>query len=181
MRSSGRPTVVRLLGGVLWTTALVGGLWGLDRLGRGPPVAEGGSTVADPDDLAAATRPLAPPGYLNEAFRWPPLAVHQHLSVDHSETRDATPSAGDGWWLALAVRGGAAPTLWIGNLSAPPPEMSASAASCLSESRKNRCQRPWRALSAHNNTAGTIHVITTLRAAEAGRVLRGMARAGPRR
>ena len=157
-----RPVAVRVAGGLLWTAALLAGLWGVDRLIFGPPVAHGWQRVASGTEIDPALGPSVMPSYLGEALRWPPVSTWQQLHPKR------------GWWLALDGPGDDEPLLWIGNLADPPPAMPQGAAGCLRFGPRQNCQRPWHHLSTSVRGVGQVSLLTRLPAVQASRILRGL-------
>jgi len=163
-------TIRRPLWAAVWTAALAGALFGMDRLLWGPRI-EGWAAATAVQEVPQAAGPVYLPAYLPERLRWPPSAIVYRLGDQPA------------WWLGLSAGQGGAPRLWVGQGGAPLPAVLGDAGRCLAAGPRGTCPPDWRHLSTLIG-GQTIQVLGKLDAGELRRVIDSLApteRATPKR
>jgi hypothetical protein len=143
------------LAALLWTMALVGGLYALDRSLWGERPIAGWQLVSSLDDAAKHVGPIHAPALLPQRFAWPPKQIWVN-----AETQ--------GWWLEVAARDGV-PVLLISGQLASPPAMKAMTG-CL----RGDCPPEWRSRSRLGQNGKRVFVLVRGTELELERILRGL-------
>ena len=150
--------VRRSVAGLLWTVALVAGLYLVDRLLMGPRRPQGWVEAESLAAVPAEVGPLPVPAFLPNTMAWPPARVIFRTG------------ARPGWWLGLERSGGEV-GLWIGSGVDPVPAALGEVRSCVASAVS--CPRGWRVLST-SRSARTIFVVSRASTQQSARILAGL-------
>lgn len=163
-----RSPLSRVGAALLWTAALIGLLYGTDRVFLGPGTFDWTQAPELAAMPAAAGRVLVP-AYLPDTVRWPP----QRVVYRTGET--------PGWWLGFAGSQSDTVQLWIGVGDSPVPAELGALGECLVIGTRQKCPSDWRALSTRVPPGQTLHIVGALGSVQMARILDGLGRAaGPR-
>lgn len=147
---------------VAWTVLLAVGLRQLDRTLASAPTPRGWAVARGLEEIPGAAGHLALPSYLPADLEWPPRTLRFRLG------------ARPGWWLGVHRVGGTTPVLWIGAGEPPLPPIVATGARCVYATPHAHCDGGWHSLSRRLADGQVVFVLTTLRPADAARLLKGL-------
>ncbi len=144
---------------MVWTLAVVAGLYAVDRTLIGSRPSTGWTEVDSLDEVPETAGRLATPAYLPDTVSWPPARIL-------FRTTEAP-----GWWLGLSAADEDRIAVWIGSAAGPAPSALGEAAACVEETASAPCPPPWVVLSSEFAGNRTVFVITTLGGEDAARII----------